>query len=114
MKSIVSLNQMWRKINRRFNRFKIKYSRNKFPNSYPFISGDTFRGWANFIFDRRENNLIPQLVGEGDIIFVQTDYLDQFFLKYHGEINFKYILISHNSDDIVDKRYIKYIDEWCR
>ena len=47
-------------------------------SSYPFISGDTFRAFADYIFDEtREDNL--KSVKYGDIVFVKADKLDQIF-----------------------------------
>lgn len=68
--------------------------------SDPFISGDTFRAYADHIFDETQSNFNPKNVKAGDIIFVKTDwdYLEKFFKKKHPKIAVPYILITHNSD----------------
>ncbi|CAF4973383.1 unnamed protein product [Rotaria sp. Silwood1] len=66
-------------------------------SSYPFISGDTFRAFADYIFDEtRQDNL--ESVKYGDIVFVKADMLKKFFLYSYSAIKNPFILISHNSD----------------
>ncbi len=84
---------------RKYNRF---YSIRR--SSAPYVSGDSFRVLADHIFD----NLLridPASVQCGDIVFVQTDYLDQFANEYLDNIHESFILVSHNSDHTVDDRF---------
>ncbi len=67
-------------------------------SSYPFVCGDTFRSFADFIYDETARDLDPRLVKSGNIIFVKTDYLPDFFSNIHSRIQYPYILITHNSD----------------
>ena len=96
----------------------IKYHREKiiftFPNlfrfsSKPYISGDSFRKISKHILDdgKRFN---PQKVKAGDIIFVQSNFLDEYFLKFNPLISQKHILISHNNYEPVEDRHIENID----
>ena len=65
--------------------------------SYPFISGDTYRAFADFIFDEtRQDNL--KSVRYGDSIFVKADMLDQFFDTPYESIQNPFVLITHNSE----------------
>ncbi len=66
--------------------------------SPPYISGDGFRSYCDFIFDDSGVNFIPEQVRKGHTIFVKTDYLDRFVRNYHIHIQHPYILITHNSD----------------
>jgi len=66
-------------------------------SSYPFISGDTFRAFTDFIFDEtRQDNL--RFVQYGDIVFVKTDMLQQFFSQPYQSIQNSFVLVTHNSD----------------
>jgi hypothetical protein len=66
-------------------------------SSYPFISGDTFRALADYIFDEtREDDL--KSVKYGDIVFAKADKLDKFFGQPYRSINNSFVLITHNSD----------------
>src|SRR5207302_4478737 len=66
-------------------------------SSYPFISGDTYRAFADFIFDEtQEDNLA--FVKYGDIVFVKADMLHYFFDQPYKSIKNPFILITHNSD----------------
>lgn len=68
------------------------------PSSYPLISGDTFRAIADHIIDETKQSFHPANVKYGDIIFLKTDYVADFFSKFHALIPHQYILITHNSD----------------
>jgi hypothetical protein len=85
------------------------YNINVFPNFYrptsrPFISGDTFRKTANFIFDETQG-FDPSLVKRNDIIFLKTDLIEIYFKYFHSKIDEKYILITHNSDCLLEEKY---------
>lgn len=80
------------------------------PSSEPFISGDSFRKVADFIFDEKKS-FNSKDVMKNSIVFVKADKLASFFETIHPEINASYILISHNSDENIDNTYFKYIDE---
>lgn len=82
-------------------------------SSAPFISGDTFRAYADHIFDETQQHLNPKMVKAGDIIFVKTDweYLDIFFSRVHPEIGVPYILLTHNSDHCAPGPFRRYLDD---
>lgn len=80
------------------------------PSSKPFMSGDSLRKMADFIFDETQS-LNPKKVKENDIIFLNTGLKELFFELYHPLINNKYILITHNHDDSINKADFKFIDE---
>ena len=66
-------------------------------SSYPFISGDTFRAFADFVFDEtRQDNL--ESVKYGDSVFVKADMFPQFFSRPYESIKNPFVLITHNSD----------------
>lgn len=89
-------------------------------SSAPYITGDTFRGMADHVFDELiESNgstWRPKDVKAGDIIFVKTDFLHLFFTTRHRHINASYILITHNSDfsapsDVRNGNYSSYLPD---
>lgn len=84
-----------------------------FTDSYPYITGCTFRKYSDFILDHL-TTFNPQEVKLGSTIFVMYDYLDTFFKKYHPNINNSYILISHHffgeSDNPVPDKFASYLD----
>ena len=81
------------------------------PPSAPFISGDTFRFFADHAYDEIDTSLDPRTIKKGDTVFVKTDYLNPFFKKIHPEIKHRYILISHNSDDPAPGPYTKFLQD---
>lgn len=77
---------------------------NAYPTSTPFLSGDTFRKCATFIYTGNKFTL-----KKPEIIFVQSDLLNN-FQEDIGNIKKNFILISHNGDDLVDQKYYKILD----
>ena len=80
------------------------------PSSEPFISGDTFRKMANHVFDETKG-FYPNMVKNGDIIFLKADMIETFFKFFHQKIKSRYVLLSHNSDFSFDLENQKYLDE---
>jgi hypothetical protein len=81
--------------------------------SAPFISGDTFRAHVDHVFDETTSDFNPKNVNQGDVIFVKTDweYLETFFTKYHPQIDFQYILLTHNSDHRAPGPFDNYLND---
>jgi len=102
----INKNLIRNKINNYIRQKKPKLYR---PSSKPFISGDTFRSYADHIFDESQT-LKPSKVKKDDIVFLKTDLKKIYFENYHPEIKNPYYLISHNSDDSVNKTDINFID----
>lgn len=80
------------------------------PTSKPYVSGDTFRKFADFIFDET-TSFDPQQVGSRNIIFLNPDLIDIYFQTHHKKINEEYYLITHNSDIKISEYIDKYLDE---
>ncbi|HSW85942.1 MAG TPA: hypothetical protein VLG49_00420 [Rhabdochlamydiaceae bacterium] len=80
-------------------------------SSAPYISGDTFRSYADFIFDETNIPFFPERVRPGNTIFVKTDYLKYFFRRMRPLINCPYILITHNSDLPAPGNYTQLLED---
>jgi len=89
--------------------FKYNLSR---PGSKPFFSPDTFRGYADYVFENLSKPLNNFNVNLNDVIYVDTNgnNLEYFFDYIHPNIQNKYILISHNSAKIIDEEIAKFQD----
>ena len=88
---------------------------NKFPKLYrpdslPYVSGDTFRKFADHIFDESKS-IDPKKVQNNDIVFLKTDLKEIYFDNFHNEIKTKYIVVCHNSDTSFQPGDMKYIDD---
>ena len=98
-----------------------KLTLERFPNIYrpssnPYISGDTFRKFAKFVFDETKT-FDPGKVENNDVVFVRTDLIDNFFNTIHNKISSNYVLLTHNSDlnitkDIFEKYFDSKIAHW--
>ncbi len=80
-------------------------------SSAPYISGDTFRAYSDFVYDEISKDIRPSKVKRGNTIFVKTDYIKEFFTYIHPRIHHPYILITHNSDDHVPGKCARYLDD---
>ncbi len=79
--------------------------------TYPFISGSNLVFISNYVYDFHVNNIEPQNLKDGDIIFVKIDLIDKFFNNIFPMIDKKFILITQNGDfstDIKHKKYLYY------
>jgi len=79
-------------------------------SSYPFISGDTFRAFADHIYDETQNKTFSN-VSYGDVIFVKPDTLKGFFSHVYPLINTSIILVTHNSDKSAPDTYRTYLSD---
>ena len=91
------------------------YSLHKNPSflrlsSYPLTSGDTFRKYADHIFDETKT-INPRKVKNNDVVFLATDFKETYFKEYHKKINAKYVLITHNSDLPIESDDLRYMDK---
>mgnify|MGYP005637674837 FL=1 len=80
------------------------------PSSKPFISGDTFRKYADHIFDE-STSFNPEDVKKNDTVFINSDLIEVYFQIQHPKIGSKYFLISHNSDRNVDNNLTNLSDD---
>lgn len=73
-------------------------------SSYPYLSGDTLRAFSDYIYDEeRQDNLSSVIYG--DIVFVKTDLLSEFFSAPFNSIQKPFVLITHNSDQLSPGKY---------
>lgn len=75
----------------------------------PYITGDGFRAQCDFAFEKGRQDFDPTLVKEGNLIFVQSEYLERFFLKFHPKIKVRYALLTHNSDLAIPGKFVSYL-----
>lgn len=82
-------------------------------SSAPFVSGDTFRAYANHLYDETTSTFYPDKVKSGDVVFVKTDweFLERFFKHQHPRIAHPYILVTHNSDHSCPGPFRNYLDD---
>ena len=106
------------KIKKFVNKFKLYFyylTFERFPNifrpsSKPFISGDTFRNYANHVFDE-STTFNPNNVKQNDIVFLSGDLVGLYFNYFHPKINSEYILITHNSKSSIGKKDLQKADK---
>ena len=93
----------------------IDFTVNKYPNiyrpsSYPYISGDTLRKFSNHRYDETSRK-IDLKIKEGEIVFVNLDYLREFLKNVNTKNQeTKYTIIAHNNDNEVNSSLLDNID----
>ncbi len=71
-------------------------------SSTPFVSGDTFRKYADHVMDEIKTFKVGDLK-DNDKVFIKTDFLEQFIQSDLKNINKKVVVLIHNSDYSFDK-----------
>jgi hypothetical protein len=67
-------------------------------STYPYISGDTFREIADFIWENHNKNINPKKIKAGDIIFCESDLVEDLDCQILSKISVSTILLLGNSD----------------
>lgn len=75
----------------------IPWKRYHTERSAGYLRGENFRSFADHILDD-SNAFNPNDIQDGDIIFIQTNFLPIFTREYQPHITKNYILITHKSD----------------
>lgn len=91
-------------------RILIKYSLNPRPSSYPYVTGDGFRNFADHIYDNLKT-FNPEDVKEKNVVFVGDSKIRKFLIEIHPHIKYPYILITHNGDAFVDQEVFNLTDD---
>lgn len=82
------------------------------PSSYPYLTGDSFRKLADYVYDETTIFKPEKITTGGGIVFVSQERLPQFFAEVHPKINHPYILICHNGDKPqIDESIVSKIDD---
>ncbi|MBI5078293.1 MAG: hypothetical protein HZB11_02955 [Candidatus Yonathbacteria bacterium] len=91
-------------------RILIKYSSNPRPSSYPYVTGDGFRNFADYVYDDLKT-FNPADIKERNIVFVGDSKIKKFLTEIHPEIKHPYILITHNGDAVVGQEVLDLSDD---
>ncbi len=67
------------------------------PSSAPFLSGDTFRAFADVLYDETKK-CTAEDIKEGSIVFVNNRMLHSFIKDIFPNITQKFILLTHQDD----------------
>ncbi|CAF3181831.1 unnamed protein product [Rotaria socialis] len=79
-------------------------------SSYPFISGDTFRAFADYVFDETKQDKFESLK-YGDIVFVKADVFNKFFQEPYNSIKQPFVLVTHNSDFFAPRNFAPKLND---
>ncbi len=80
-------------------------------SSSPYITGDGFRAFCDFVIDETNLPFDPSEVKNGNTIFLHTAGLEMFVKDINHRINAKYILVTHNCDFEVPGDFRQLLDE---
>ncbi len=81
------------------------------PSSKPFLSGDTFREFADVLYDET-HKCVAADIKEGSVVFVSSWLLEDFITDIVPQIQNKFILLTHQGDvNIVPKEDYQQLAE---
>ncbi|KAJ3149604.1 hypothetical protein HDU89_003657 [Geranomyces variabilis] len=80
---------------------------------HPFVSGDYFRGVADFSWDEFDNqsNWNASSVHRGAIVWVKGEWSADFISQRHADIQHPYVLVTHNSDASNPREHSAVLDD---
>lgn len=67
-------------------------------DTLPYVTGDTFKLFSHYVYDEFDRELDGKSIRNNSIVFVNTDFLNDFVKNVLNKIEAKFILITHNSD----------------
>jgi hypothetical protein len=79
------------------------------PSSAPFLSGDTFRAMADFVFDET-GDFEPARVLPGSIVFVGVHRLREFAARVLPALKAPIVLLTHQGDLNIDESFSDIAD----
>ena len=100
--------KFWRKMSKNFRRdFSVDDT-----CTLPYVSRSCYNLVAEFIYDDFVKNVEPvSQLKSGDVIMVSTNLCQEFFVNIFPRITTYVILISHNSDDPLEPKFMKYLED---
>jgi len=85
------------------------------PSSYPYITGDTIRAFADHVFDETTDvrgwSRKALDVEAGNVVFLKTDFMHDFFTSTFPRIKNGFVLATHNSDFPAPSQYASFLDD---
>ncbi|KAI8586039.1 hypothetical protein BDZ88DRAFT_315437 [Geranomyces variabilis] len=80
---------------------------------HPFVSGDYFRGMADFAWDEFDNQSKwnASSINNGAIIWVKGELSADFISQRHGDIQHPYVLVTHNADASNPREHSAVLDD---
>lgn len=79
--------------------------------TFPYVSGASLLLSSDFIYDVTLNNIKVDRIKDGNVIFLKTDYMEDFFNNIYPKMRSKIILITQNSDNSTDIAFSKYLND---
>jgi hypothetical protein len=78
----------------------------------PYVSRSCYALVADFVYDNKVKNIEPvSQLRDGDIIWLSTAFIEEFFEDVFPKITKQIILISYYEDYTLESKYEKYIDD---
>ena len=93
-----------------FNLSEVPSQNFKRVGSYPYIAGDTFRNICHHIYDETDVLFDTAKIKDGDLVFVNTHFLDLFIKYEFNKIKNRFFLITHNSNIACPSRFIDLLE----
>jgi hypothetical protein len=81
-------------------------------DTYPYLSNTALFFISKYVYVEHLKTIEPvDRLNNGDLIFVKTNLLNEFFFKIYPKITKRFVLISHHNDDSTNKAHEKYLND---
>lgn len=78
-------------------------------DSYPYVTGMGYRNRAHFVYDEFRQDDPEDIHSDGEICFVKTDFVADFFNICLPKIKHRIKLVTHNSAYGIDERHLFFL-----
>jgi hypothetical protein len=75
----------------------------------PYVSGANLVLFADHVYDFHVKNI--HSVRDGDVVYVKTDVIDDFFIQIYPKISATFVLLTHNSDYSTKVKHEHYLND---
>jgi len=79
-------------------------------DSYPYVTGMGFRNRSHLIYDEFRKDTPDSITSDGQVAFIKTDYVSDFFNHVMPSVKYKINIITHNSAKGIEPGYQIYLD----
>jgi hypothetical protein len=79
-------------------------------DSYPYLTGMSLRNRSHLVFDEFRQDKPDCITQDGQVVFIKTDYVKQFFSYVMPFIKNKVAIVTHNSALGVDSKYLDFLN----
>ena len=79
-------------------------------DSYPYVTGMGFRNRCHMIYDEYQKDPPERITEDGQVVHVKTNFVPHFFSHVLPLINYRIVILTHNSSFGIDSSYSTFLN----